>query len=103
MPGYVTQFQTVYGGPATPDNIVTSLTTFFRTLNSENALWDKYEMGDVKAVSKEAVEDYKLFAGKGQFIDWRLLSQRQRYQAEKRGALHGRRRQARPEQVAHSA
>ena len=49
VPGYVTQFQTVHGGPATPDNIVTSLTTFFRTLNSENALWDKYEMGDVKA------------------------------------------------------
>ena len=49
VPGYVTQFQTVYGGPATPDNIVTSPTTFFRTLNSENALWDKYEMGDVKA------------------------------------------------------
>ena len=49
LPGYVTQFQTVYGGPSTPDNIIKCLTTFFRTLNSENALCDKYEMGDVKA------------------------------------------------------
>ena len=68
VPGYVTQFQAVYGGPATPDNIVKSLTTFFRTLNSENAPWDKYEMGDVKAVSTDAVEGYKVFAGKGQCI-----------------------------------
>ena len=68
VPGYVTQFQSVYGGPATPDNIVKSLTTFFRTLNSENAPWDKYEMGDVKAVSSDAVEGYKVFAGKGQCI-----------------------------------
>ena len=71
VPGYVTQFQTVYGGPSTPDNIIKCLTTFFRTLNSENAPWDKYEMGDVKAVSKEAVEGYKVFADKGQFIVWR--------------------------------
>ena len=67
-PGYVSQFQAGYGGPATPDNIVKSLTTLFRTLNSENAPWDKYEMGDVKAVSKDAVEGYKVFAGKGQCI-----------------------------------
>lgn len=31
LPNYVMQFQAVYGGPATPDNIVKSLTTFFRT------------------------------------------------------------------------
>lgn len=68
IPGYASQFQAVYGGPATPDNIVKSLTTFFRSLNSENAPWDKYELGDVKAVSDDAVEGYKIFAGKGQCI-----------------------------------
>lgn len=68
VPGYASQFQAIYGGPATPDNIVKSLTTFFRSLNSENAPWDKYEMGDVKAVSSEAIEGYKVFAGKGQCI-----------------------------------
>ncbi|MFM9879347.1 MAG: cytochrome-c peroxidase [Burkholderiaceae bacterium] len=68
VPGYVSQFQAIYGGPATPDNIVKSLTTFFRSLNSENAPWDKYELGDVNAVSTDAVEGYKVFAGKGQCI-----------------------------------
>lgn len=68
LPGYANQFQAIYGGPATPDNVVKSLTTFFRSLNSENAPWDKYEMGDVKAVSSDAVEGYKVFAGKGQCI-----------------------------------
>jgi cytochrome c peroxidase len=65
VPGYASQFQVVYGGPATPDNIVKSLTTYLRTKNSDNAPWDRFERGDMKAVSADAVAGQKLFAGKG--------------------------------------
>lgn len=65
VPGYAGQFQAVYGGPATPDNIVKSLTSYLRTKNSDNAAWDQYERGDGKAVSADAVAGQKLFAGKG--------------------------------------
>jgi cytochrome c peroxidase len=65
VPGYATQFQAVFGGPATPDNVSKALATYLRTKNSENSPWDRYEMGDVKAVSKDAVEGFLLFTGKG--------------------------------------
>jgi cytochrome c peroxidase len=65
VPGYASQFQAVYGGPATPDAIVKSLAAYLRTKNSQGSPWDRYESGDVRAVSKEAVEGYQLFTGKG--------------------------------------
>lgn len=65
VPAYASQFQAVYGAPASPDTIVKSLTAYPRTKNSENAPWDGYEMGDVNAVSKDAVEGWTLFSGKG--------------------------------------
>jgi cytochrome c peroxidase len=65
VPGYASQFQAVYGSPATPDNVVKSLTTYLRTKNSDNAPWDRYERGDGKAVSADAIAGQKLFAGKG--------------------------------------
>jgi cytochrome c peroxidase len=65
VPGYASQFQAVYGGPATPDNIVKSLTTYLRTKNSDNAPWDRFERGDTNAVSADAIAGQKLFAGKG--------------------------------------
>jgi cytochrome c peroxidase len=64
VPGYASQFQTVFGAPASPDTIVKALTAYLRTKNSENAPWDRYEQGDVKAVSKDAVAGYLLFTGK---------------------------------------
>jgi cytochrome c peroxidase len=68
VPGYRSQFQAVWGGEATPENIVKTLATFFRSLVSDNSAWDRYEAGDAKAVSQAAVEGYALFAGKGQCI-----------------------------------
>lgn len=65
VPAYASQFQAVYGAPASPDTIVKSLTAYLRTKNSENSPWDRYEMGDVKAVSEDAVEGWRLFSGKG--------------------------------------
>lgn len=65
VPGYRSQFQAVYGSDATPDTVVKSLTAFFRSLNSDNSPWDRYEAGDRKAVSREAVEGFEIFTGKG--------------------------------------
>lgn len=64
VPGYATQFQAVFGAPASAETIVKALTAYLRTKNSENSPWDRYEQGDVKAVSKDAVEGYQLFTGK---------------------------------------
>jgi len=65
VPGYRSQFQDVFGGPATQANIAQALAAYFRTVNSDNSPWDRYEGGDVRAVSKNAVEGYLLFTGKG--------------------------------------
>jgi cytochrome c peroxidase len=65
VPGYASQFQAVYGAPASADNIVKSLTTYLRTKNSDNAPWDRFERGDNRAVSADAIAGQKLFMGKG--------------------------------------
>lgn len=68
VPGYAGQFQAVWGGPATPQNVAQSIAAYVRTKVSQNAPWDRYEMGDVKAVSADAIEGYKIFAGKANCI-----------------------------------
>lgn len=64
VPGYRGQFQAVFGGPATAQNIPQALAAYLRSKNSESAPWDRYEQGDLKAVSPAAIAGYKLFAGK---------------------------------------
>jgi len=68
IPGYKTQFTAVYNTDATPDNIAKTLATFFRSLNSDNAAWDRYQRGDKGAVSAAAIEGHALFTGKGRCI-----------------------------------
>jgi cytochrome c peroxidase len=65
VPGYASQFQAVFGGPATPDAIVKALATYLRTKNSDHSPWDRYEAGDRQAVSAAAVAGHALFTGKG--------------------------------------
>ena len=66
VPGYATQFQAVFGAPASPETIVKALTAYLRTKNSENSPWDRYESGERSgAVSASAVEGFRLFMGKG--------------------------------------
>lgn len=65
VPGYRSQFQAVWGGEATPDRIVKTLAAFFRTFVSDNSAWDRYEAGDRRAVSRDAIEGQALFMGKG--------------------------------------
>jgi cytochrome c peroxidase len=63
--GYKPQFQAVFGGPATTENISQALAAYLRTKNSDNSPWDRYEAGDKSAVSQEAIEGHALFNGKG--------------------------------------
>ena len=65
IPGYAAQFQAVFGAPATPESVTKALAAYLRTKNSENSPWDRYESGDSKAVSADAVEGFRLFTGKG--------------------------------------
>jgi cytochrome c peroxidase len=64
IPGYAKQFETVFGGPATPDTIVKALATYLRGKVSDNSPWDDYEMGETSAVSADAIAGFELFTGK---------------------------------------
>lgn len=65
VPGYASQFQAVFGGPATPANVSQALAAYLRTKRSDNAPWDRHERGDRQAVSADAVAGFALFNGKG--------------------------------------
>jgi cytochrome c peroxidase len=61
--GYKTAFEKVFGGPATGDNIAKALATFVRTIVSDDAPWDRYELKNNKtAVSEDAIKGFKVFA-----------------------------------------
>jgi cytochrome c peroxidase len=59
---YKNEFQKVFNGPATGDNIAKAIATFVRTIRSENAPWDKYEQGDKSAVSEDAIKGFTVFS-----------------------------------------
>ncbi len=65
IPGYAAQFQAVFASPATPETVSKALAAYFRSLVSEDSPWDRYESGDRKAVSSDAVAGFGLFMGKG--------------------------------------
>ena len=59
---YKADFQKVFNGPATGDNIAKSIATFVRTIKSEDSSWDKYEKGDKAAVSEDVVKGFDVFS-----------------------------------------
>ena len=63
VPGYVDQFQKVFGTPVTRDGIAKALAAFQRTLVSRNSPLDRYLAGDETALSTEAKEGMRLFLG----------------------------------------
>jgi cytochrome c peroxidase len=58
---YRAAFQRAFKEDATAENVPKALASFLRALKTGNAPWDKYEGGDKKAVSKEAIEGQKAF------------------------------------------
>ncbi|GIW79946.1 MAG: cytochrome-c peroxidase [Gemmatales bacterium] len=61
--GYRTQFEKVFGTPATPKTIAKALAAYQRTIISRNAPVDRYFRGDKKALSPPAERGLKLFFG----------------------------------------
>ena len=61
LQGYRAQFQKVFGGAATPDNVVKAIASFERTIISGNTAWDRYKAGDKTALSESAVRGWNIF------------------------------------------
>ena len=61
--GYRTQFQAVFGSPATKANIAKALAAFQRTLISRNSPFDRFLRGGSNALSEEARHGWELFKG----------------------------------------
>src|SRR6185436_8144504 len=61
LQGYHAQFQKVFGGDATPDNVVKAIASFERTIISGNTAWDRYKAGDKTALSESAVRGWNIF------------------------------------------
>jgi cytochrome c peroxidase len=59
---YKNDFQKVFNGPATPDNIAKAIASFLRTIRSQDSPWDKYQNGDKSAVSEDAVKGFDVFS-----------------------------------------
>lgn len=59
--GYHSQFHTVFGGDATPDNIVKAIAAFERTIISGETAWDRYRAGDSSAMNEAAVRGWNVF------------------------------------------
>lgn len=65
IPGYVEQFQTVFGTPVTIDGIGKAIAAFERTVVSGPSPFDRYQAGDKSAMSAAAVRGMRVFNGKG--------------------------------------
>ena len=63
IPGYVEQFQKVFGAPVTREGIAHSLAAFQRSLITGPSAFDKYLQGDKQALSPAAKRGLELFQG----------------------------------------
>jgi cytochrome c peroxidase len=61
LTGYRSQFQKVFGGEATAENIMMAITAFERTIISGDTAWDKFRAGDQSALSEEAKRGWQVF------------------------------------------
>lgn len=68
VPGYVAEFQQVFGAPPTQEGIVRALAAYLRTKNSGLSPWDRFEMGQTNAVSADAKAGFRLFMGEGRCV-----------------------------------
>jgi cytochrome c peroxidase len=70
VPQYVEEFKRVFGDPdITRQRIAMAIAAFERTLVSLNSPFDNYLKGDKKALSRDALKGYGLFAGKGKCVE----------------------------------
>lgn len=63
IPGYVAEFQAVFGTKPNMDGIAKSLAAFQRTLVTQPSPFDKFLLGDEDALSEDAKAGLELFRG----------------------------------------
>ena len=63
IPGYVTEFEKVFGTKPNKDGIAKALAAFQRTLVTEPSPFDRYLAGDRDALSNNAQKGFELFQG----------------------------------------
>jgi cytochrome c peroxidase len=63
IPGYVAQFQDVFGEPPTAANVARALAAFQRTLLTRNSPFDRFIQGETGAIPEEARRGWELFRG----------------------------------------
>jgi cytochrome c peroxidase len=63
---YRKEFQTVFAGPCTPDNVPQALAAFMRTIVSTDSPWIRFRDGDQTAFSEPARRGHQIFDGKAQ-------------------------------------
>ncbi len=66
--GYRDQFQSVFGAGVSIQGIGEAIAAYERTVISTNSLFDKYALGDHKALPEEAKRGLRLFKGKARCI-----------------------------------
>jgi cytochrome c peroxidase len=64
IPGYAEQFQAVFGGPATPDNVAMAVASFMRTIVSTDSAWVRFRNGDESALDEAAKRGWQIFSEK---------------------------------------
>lgn len=61
LAGYRAQFQKVFGGDATPENMMMAISAYERTITSGETAWDKFRAGNESAMSPEAKRGWQVF------------------------------------------
>ncbi|MBI4467955.1 MAG: cytochrome-c peroxidase [Acidobacteria bacterium] len=61
IPGYRAQFQTVFGGEATPERIMMAVSAYERTIIGGQSAYDRWKAGDESAVSGSVKRGYQVF------------------------------------------
>jgi len=61
IPGYAAQFDSVFGGAATPDHVTAALAAYMRTIIGGNTAWDRHRAGDESALNAAAKRGEYIF------------------------------------------
>ena len=82
IPGYAQQFEAVFGGAATPDNVAYAVAAFMRTIvtTTENSRYIAFQNGDESALNDQEKSGWMIFSEKVKCTnchDGRLLADKQ--------------------------
>ncbi|MFQ5723251.1 MAG: cytochrome-c peroxidase [Terriglobia bacterium] len=67
--GYRSQFQGVFGGPATPERVAMAIAAFERTIVANNSAWVRFRQGEPTALSEAGRRGYEVFQGKARCVN----------------------------------